>query len=59
MDRYALAREFEFVRQCDAVQNTDNIEELRAMAIELLRLNRGLREMYAVMAKAEIPDHKP
>ena len=55
MDRYALSREFEFIRACDEAQRCTDIGELKGLCIELLRVNRNMREMLAALAKAEIP----
>ena len=55
MDRYALAREFTFHRHCDEIQKAQDIEELREMAIMLLRLNRVMRESVSALIKQEIP----
>ena len=55
MDRYALAREFEFVRQCDEIQKIRDLGEAKRLAITLLRLNRAMRETVAVMVNDEIP----
>ena len=55
MDRYALAREFEFVRQCDEIQKIRDLDEAKRLAITLLRLNRAMRETVAVMVNDEIP----
>ena len=55
MDRHALSREFSFHRHCDEIRKTQDIDELKEMAITLLRLNRLMRETVAAVAKAEIP----
>ena len=56
MDRFALGREFEFIKECDAIQRIRDVDEAKSVAIELLRLNRGYRESIAAMVKAEIPE---
>ena len=56
MDRYALSREFAFIRDCDAIQRIRDVEEAKSVAIDLLRLNRGYRESIAAMVKDEIPE---
>jgi hypothetical protein len=56
MDRYALARHFEFCRQCDEIHRIENLKEAKDLAITLLRLNRAMRETVAAMAKSEIPE---
>lgn len=58
MDRFALARHFEFVRQCDEIQRMRDIGEVKDLAITLLRLNKGIRESVAAMLKAEIPERQ-
>ena len=55
MDRYQLAREFEFVRQCDEIHRIETLKEAKDLAITLLRLNRAMRETVAAIAKSEIP----
>ena len=55
VDRHALSREFTFHRHCDEIQKAQDIEELREMAITLLRLNRVMRETVSALAKQEIP----
>ena len=56
MDGFALAREFEFTRQCDEIHRMRDIGEVKDLAITLLRLNKGMRETVAAMVKAEIPE---
>ena len=56
MDRYQLAREFDFVRQCDEIQKIRDLSEAKNLAITLLRLNRAMRETVAAIAKSEIPE---
>ena len=58
MDRFALAREFEFVRQCDEIQKIRDLSEAKDLAITLLRLNRAMRETVAAIAKSEIPERQ-
>ena len=58
MDCYQLAREFDFVRQCDEIQKIRDLSEAKNLAITLLRLNRAMRETVAAMAKAEIPERQ-
>ena len=55
MDGCELAREFDFVRQCDEIQRMRDIGEVKDLAITLLRLNRSMRETVAAMVKSEIP----
>ena len=56
MDRYQLARHFDFVRQCDEIQKIRDLSEAKNLAITLLRLNRAMRETVAAIAKSEIPE---
>jgi hypothetical protein len=56
VDRYALARHFDFVRQCDEIQKIRDLDEAKRLAITLLRLNRAMRETVAAMVKSEIPE---
>ena len=58
MDRFALAREFDFVRQCDEIQKIRDLGEAKDLAITLLRLNRAMRETVAAIAKSEIPERQ-
>ena len=58
MDRYQLAREFDFVRQCDEIQKIRDLSEAKNLAITLLRLNRAMRETVAAIAKSEIPERQ-
>lgn len=58
MDRFALSRHFEFVRQCDEIQRMRDIGEVKDLAITLLRLNKGIRESVAAMLKAEVPERQ-
>ena len=58
MDRFALAREFDFVRQCDEIQKIRDLSEAKDLAITLLRLNRAMRETVAAIAKSEIPERQ-
>ena len=58
MDRYALSREFTMLQHIEEIRRIEEIEELRGLAINLLRLNRGLRESLAVMVRDEIPEIK-
>ena len=58
VDRYALAREFDFIRQCDEIQKIRDLSEAKDLAITLLRLNRSMRETVAAMVKQEIPIHQ-
>ena len=58
VDRFSLARHFEFVRQCDEIQKMRDIGEIKDLAITLLRLNKGMRESVAAMVKQEIPIHQ-
>jgi hypothetical protein len=58
MDRFALARHFEFVRQCDEVIKMEDVEQVKDLAITLLRLNKAMRETVAAMVKSEIPLHQ-
>jgi hypothetical protein len=56
VDCYQLAREFEFVRQCDEIHRIRDLSEAKDLAITLLRLNRAMRETVAAMVKSEIPE---
>lgn len=56
MDRFALGREFEFVKACDEITRIRDVEEAKSIAIDLLRLNRSYRESIAAMVKREIPE---
>ena len=58
MDRYQLSREFEMVLQCERIRRTDDIEALQRLAINLVRMNRGLRESLSAVVKEEIPEIK-
>ena len=58
MDRHALSRHFSFVRQCDEIHRMRDIGEVKDLAITLLRLNKGMRETVAAIAKAEIPERQ-
>jgi hypothetical protein len=58
VDRFALSRHFEFVRQCDEIQRMRDIGEVKDLAITLLRLNKGIRESVAAMLKAEVPERQ-
>ena len=58
MDRFALAREFEFHRQCDEIHRIGDLKEAKDLAITLLRLNRAMRETVAAIAKSEIPERQ-
>ena len=58
MDRFQLAREFDFIRQCDEIQKIRDLGEAKDLAITLLRLNRSMRETVAAMVKQEIPVHQ-
>ena len=51
-----MAREFDFVRQCQEIYEIDDLEEAKSLAITLLRLNRAMRERVAAMVKSEIPE---
>jgi hypothetical protein len=55
MDRFALSRYFTFIRQCDEIQRMEDIDEVKDLAITLLRLNKGMRETIEAMIKSEIP----
>jgi len=56
VDRFALSREFEFIKACDEITRIRNVEQAKSIAIDLLRLNRSYRESIAAMVKAEIPE---
>ena len=56
MDRFQLARHFDFIRQCDEIQRMRDIGEVKDLAITLLRLNKGIRESVEAMLKAEVPE---
>jgi HAMP domain-containing protein len=58
VDRFALSREFSMLQQIDEIRRIEDADELRMLAINLLRLNRGLRESLAVMVREEIPEIK-
>jgi hypothetical protein len=58
VDRYQLAREFEFVRQCDEIHRIRDLDEAKKLAITLLRLNRCMRETVAAVTKSEIPERQ-
>ncbi len=58
-DSYQLAREFETARLIDAVRRTDDIDDLKACTISLLRLNGTLRGMLSEQVAKEIPIWKP
>jgi hypothetical protein len=51
-----MAREFDFVRQCQEIYEIDDLEQAKNLAITLLRLNRAMRETVAAMVKSEIPE---
>ena len=46
------------LQQIDEIRRIEDADELRMLAINLLRLNRGLRESLAVMVRDEIPEVK-
>ena len=56
MDRYALARHFEYICDCDDIQRIDDLQEAKNTAIGLLRQNRAMRELMAELIKLEIPE---
>jgi hypothetical protein len=51
-----MAREFDFVRQCQEIYEIDDLQQAKDLAITLLRLNRAMRETVAAMVKSEIPE---
>jgi len=51
-----MAREFDFVRQCQEIYEIDDLDKAKSLAITLLRLNRAMRETVAAMVKSEIPE---
>ena len=51
-----MGREFEFIKECDAIHRIRDVEQAKSVAIELLRLNMRYRESIAAMVKAEIPE---
>ena len=51
-----MAREFDFVRQCQEIYEIEDLEQAKQLAITLLRLNRCMRETVAAMVKSEIPE---
>ena len=55
MDRYALAREFEFTRDKDEIQRMTDIDELKSVAVGLLKLNYGLRAFIASEVRRRVP----
>lgn len=55
MDRYALAREFEFTCEKDEIQRMDDIDELKLVAVGLLKLNYGLRSFIAAEVAKRVP----
>ena len=56
MDRYELAREFAYIKAKDEINSLTDPDELKAVALSMLKLNRGLREWIHKLAKQEIPE---
>tara|TARA_R100001443_G_scaffold70437_1_gene78724 strand:+ start:1153 stop:1344 length:192 start_codon:yes stop_codon:yes gene_type:complete len=55
MDRYQLAREFEFTKLKDNINRISDADELKVVALELLQLNFGFREYINTLLKEEVP----
>ena len=57
MDRYSLAREVNFIHEQDQIRKCRDVDELREVALGLLKLNYGIREFVANQVRKEIPLH--
>ena len=55
MDRYQLAREFEYTKHKDNIYRMTRPDELKEVALGLLKLNYGLREYINSILKEEVP----
>ena len=55
MDRYQLAREFEYTRLKDNITRMSDAADLKIVALDLLKLNYGLREYVNSLLKEEVP----
>lgn len=55
MDRYQLAREFEYTKHKDNINRITQPDELKQVALGLLKLNYGLREYINNLLHEEVP----
>ena len=55
MDCYQLAREFEYTKHKDNIYRMTRPDELKEVALGLLKLNYGLREYINNLLKEEVP----
>ena len=54
MDRFQLARHFAFIKAKDEINKLTDPDQLKEVAIGMLKMNVGLREYIHRMAKEEI-----
>lgn len=54
MDRYELARHFAFIKAKDEINRLTDPDQLKEVAIGMLKMNVGLRDYIHRMAKMEI-----
>ena len=54
MDRYQLAREFEFTKERDHIRRIDDVDMLRKCALDMHDLNYRLRSYVVEMTKREL-----
>jgi len=56
MDRFELAKEFQYIKTKDTIHSLTDPHDLKEMALLLLELNYRLRKALAIAVKDEVPE---